>query len=395
MAWIGISFKLGSISSDQSSASQKALQSVSLEEFFWTQRGEKCETRTLIPSVYFVDNSRFYLNGFLGNGTFELPFVNASVANNAISNDPNALVYFFQGNAPYSDFGVFNLFGFQSLSGQGGNWESQGYLILSGSPSTRPILARTLLQQAVDTPLITISGNHRIENIGLENISSDVATGGSMIVAQTSSIGSLILHNVSSSDKVAIDLTEGSQFIRITNSDIYGLVLRTFNNASLSTEAYRNIFRTNGEVAVRFSQSIGASLFYEALDGSTFIINGMTDNTCFNSTISGNVHLGFGFLSSGASIQNIPNGFLRNQSSGALPVANAGAVLFQGVDSSTVRVEGCFNNISNPLTDDFVLQFCEVNIKRAGFTPDAAGLSAANNGMAVGAFNGVSISNEP
>jgi len=129
-------------------------------------------------------------------------------------------------------------------------------------------------------------------------------------------------------------------------------------------------------IAQRFFQPIGASLFLESLNNSTFITPAVKNNTCFNTTLNGNAHLGFGYLTSGTSSNTTPNGFIANTSVGALPAASAGAFLFQGVDTSRVIINGCFDNFS--ATDSFTLQLCDVNIKKAGLPGTIAGMSAAN-----------------
>jgi hypothetical protein len=247
----------------------------------------------------------------------------------------------------------------------------------------------------MNIPLITVSGNHLIENIGLNNLSGDQATGGTLISNSTDSIRSLIMRNVVATDKLTLNLTEGTQYVCLESNHIFGTDIKTFNEAELVIDVVKNTFKTNTMVAVRFFQPIGASLFLEALDDSTYIVNTITDNITSNSQITPSQTLGLGFLSSGTATQIAPNGFLRNRSIDPIQAFSAGSFLFQGVDSSRVQIEGCFDNIAIPLTDSFTLQNCDINIKKAGFAPNAAGLSEANNFTQVATFASVNIFNDP
>ncbi|MCB1117516.1 MAG: hypothetical protein KDK50_02915 [Chlamydiia bacterium] len=392
-AYIGLSFKLGQTYRIGNYRSKAYLKPVYLEDYFWTQRSKRTKKKNLLTSAYYVNNARSYPSGFLGNGSFESPFLSAALANQAISSDPNAVVYFFQGNAPYSDFGTFNLFGSQSITGQGGNWFLDGTLILPGAPATRPFLARTMVQETLDTPLITVSNSHLIENIGLINLSSNVATGGSMITNLSSGIDDLSLRNVVSTDKLTLIFSTSDQIVTLTNNDIYGADIKATNGASINLSVTNNTFRTNETIAVRFNQQIAACLFMESLNNSNYIILEISDNQSFNTVLDNDAHLGLGFLSSGNSTMRAPNGFLRNSNVGALLPNNAGAFLFQGVDTSRVEIDGCFDNASLNPSLDFVLQNCDIDIKKAGFAPNATGLSQANNGTTVSSFASVNIFN--
>lgn len=370
------------------------LRSTQLEEFFWVQPGDKVISNEIVKrDFYFVDNSRMYSGGFQGDGTFETPFINASLANSAIAGVSDATVYFYQGNAPYQDFGTFNLFATQSITGQGGDYLFDDIVVLPGSKATRPNLARTAAQEAANTQLITVTdgSSSLIENIGLTNITGAVATGGSMITNIGSSIDSLVINNLTSTDKASLFFTAGTQTVTLTDNDIYGVDLKTFNASSLTLEVTSNTFRTNTMIAQRFLQPIGASLFIESLNSSSLVTSAITDNVAFNTRLNGSAHLAFGYLSSGTSTNITPNGFIGNSSIGAMAVPTAGAFLFQGVDASRVEIEGCFNNTST--ANVFTLQNCDVNIKKAGFTGDAAGLSEANNDTGVAPFAGVNIFN--
>lgn len=392
-AYIGLSFNLGQAYRLGNYKNKPYLKSVYLEDCFWTQRSKTSKKENLLASAYYVDNARDYRTGFFGNGSFESPFLLAALANQAISTDPNAVVYFFQGNAPYLDFGTFNLFGSQSITGEGGDWIVDDALILSGAPATRPFLARTSTQETLDTPLITVSNSHLIENIGLINLSSNVATGGSMITNLASGIDDLSLKNVVSTDKVTLLLSASAQKVNLTNNDIYGVDIKTMDQASINLNVTNNTFRTNEKIAARFGQQIAACLFVESLNNSTFIVDQISNNQSFNTTLDGDAHLGLGFLSSNTSTMIAPNGFLRNSNGGALLPNNAGAFLFQGVDTSRVQIDGCFDNISLTPSLDFVLQNCDIDIKKAGFAPNATGLSQANNGTIVSTFASVNIFN--
>ncbi len=369
---------------------------VYLEEFFWIQRGKKITNERIVKSdLYFVDNARIYSGGFQGDGTFENPYSQAILANEAIATVPDATVYFYQGNAPYQNFGTFNLIGSQTITGQGGNFSFQNILLLPGSDATRPFLARNAMQQAMNTPLITVTngGSNIIENIGLSNVSGAVATGGSLITVAGSSINSLLINNVTAADKITLFFMSGSQSVTLTKNDIYGVDIKTFNASALDLKVQDNTFRTNTMIAQRFFQPIGASIFVESLNTSILTVNAMQNNQCFNTTLNGNAHLGFGYLSSGTSFHSTPNGFLNNSSFGKLPPASAGAFLFQGVNVSRVNINGCYDNLS--ATDEFTLRSCDINIKKAGFPGSTAGLSQANNNTTVLDFGAVNIFNNP
>jgi|GEM_PF-1741786 len=375
---------------------QQRLPPVHLEEFFWVQRGKQVFNDNIVKSnLYFVDNSKIYVNGFQGDGTFQTPFSNALVANNAITTVPDATLYFYQGNDQYQNFGTFNLIENQRITGQAGNLVVQNIVVLPGSPATRPILVKNALQEMLNTPLITVTdgGSNIIENIGLANASGNVATGGSLITLAGSSLNSLTIQNITATDKVTLFFTSGNQSVNVYNNDIFGVDIKTFNSAAISLRVENNIFRTNKMIAQRFFQPIGASLFLESLNNSTFVVDTIKNNRCFNTTLNGNAHLGFGYLSSGTSINITPNGFLNNSSIGKLPPASAGAFLFQGVDASRVNINGCTNNFS--LLDGFTLQRCDINIKKVGVTADPAGMSQANNNTVVAPFALVVITNTP
>jgi len=369
---------------------------VHLEEFFWIQRGKEVFDDNIVKSnLYFVDNSKMYPNGFQGDGTYTTPFSNALVANNAITTVPDATLYFYQGIDQYQNFGTFNLIDTQVITGQGGNFVVQDIVVLPGSAVTRPFLVKNALQEMMNTPLITVTngGSNIIENIGLANASGNVATGGSLITVAGNSINSLTIQNVIATDKATLFFMSGSQSVNLYHNDIYGVDIKTFNSAALNLRVEDNIFRTNRMIAQRFFQPIGASLFLESLNNSTFVVDSIKNNTCFNTTLNPNAHLGFGYLSSGSSINMTPNGFLNNTSIGKLPAASAGAFLFQGVDASRVNINGCADNLS--LLDGFTLQRCDINIKKAGVTADAAGMSQANNNTVVVPFAAVVITNTP
>jgi len=394
-AQLGFIYLFGETNTTESCTEQK-LQPVYLEEFFWAQRGKKVLNDTVVQSdIIFVDSSRMYFDGFQGDGTFENPYLNASLANNAITTIPDATVYFYQGVGPYQNFGTFDLIGSQTLTGQGGNYMVQNVVVLPGSPATRPILARNATQEMLNTPLITVTngGSNTIENIGLTNGSGAVATGGSLITNVGSSINSLTINNLTATDKVTLFFTADSQTVKLFDNDIYGVDIKTFNSASLNIQVENNTFRTNKMIAQRFFQPIGASLFLESLNNSTYVVSNIQNNKCFNTTLNANRHLGFGYLSSGNSTNVTPNGFISNASFGALPAASAGAFLFQGVDTSRVKIEGCFDNFS--ATDEFTLQRCDVNIKKVGVPGSAAGMSQANNNTVVVPFAAVNIFNAP
>jgi hypothetical protein len=394
---IGLAYSFGTV--DDTSASLKysnTLPPVYLEEFLWLQRSKKVFNDTIVKSdLYFVDSARVYGGGFQGDGSYEYPFLNASLANTAISTVPDATLYFYQGIGNYQDFGTFDLIGTQTITGQGGNVSFQNILVLPGSNATRPFLARNATQEMMNTPLITLTdgGNNLIENIGLVNASGNVATGGSVIRNVGTSINSLTIQNVVAQDKVTLFLLGGSQKVNLYNNDIYGVDIKTFNNTNLNLQVENNTFRTNRMIAQRFFQPIGASLFLESLNASTFTVDSIMNNTCFNTTLNGNRHLGFGYLSSGSSVNTTPNGFLYNTSIGKLPPAAAGAFLIQGLGPSRVNINGCYGNFS--ALDNFVLQSCDINIRRVGFPPNAAGLSQANNNTLVSPFGAVNIFNSP
>ncbi len=392
---IGFSYSFGN-RAIANRCKRRAFRPVRLEEFFWVQRNRKEASDEIVKTdFYFVDSARSYSGGFQGDGTFEAPFLTAQLANTAIATVPDATVYFYQGTGPYQNFGTFNLFGTQTLTGEGGDYLFRRTVVLPGSNATRPFLARTAAQQAANTPLVTVTdgGANVIENIGLSNISGAVATGGSMVTAIGSSIDSLRMTNVTSSDKVSLFLTSGSQEIGLYENDIYGVDIKTFNSAALDLKVEDNIFRTNTMVATRFNQAIGASLFLESLNSSVYTVSSIRDNTCFNTRLNGNAHLGFGYLSSGTATNVTPNGFMGNTSIGTFVGSTAGAFLFQGVDASRVQVEGCFDNFSSG--NAFTLQLCDINIKQAGVPANAAGLSQANNNTTVSTFFSVVITNTP
>ncbi|MCH9627782.1 MAG: hypothetical protein S4CHLAM2_14260 [Chlamydiales bacterium] len=394
-AQIGFSYSFGN-RAIANRCKRRAFRPVRLEEFFWVQRNRKETSDEIVKTdFYFVDSARSYSGGFQGDGTFETPFLTAQLANTAIATVPDATVYFYQGAGPYQNFGTFNLFGTQTLTGEGGDYLFRGTVVLPGSNATRPFLARTAAQQAANTPLVTVTdgGANVIENIGLSNISGAVATGGSMVTAIGSSIDSLRMTNVTSSDKVSLFLTAGNQAIRLFDNDIYGVDIKTLNSAVLDLQVEANLFRTNTIVATRFNQAIGASLFMESLNSSAYTVSSCRDNTCLNTRLNGSAHLGFGYLSSGTSTNVTPNGFIGNTSIGNFAAPTAGAFLFQGVDASRVQIEGCFGNFS--ATNGFTLQLCDVNIKQAGVPATVAGLSQANGNTAVAPFFSVVITNTP
>lgn len=394
---VGFNVAFGNTNSDAVCGSHyNSLPPVYLEEFFWVQRGKEVFNDNIVRSnLYFVDNSRMYSGGYQGDGTFENPFSNALVANNTITTVPDATLYFYQGNDQYQNFGTFNLIDSQTITGQGGNFVVQNIVVLPGSPATRPILARNALQEMMNTSLITVTdgGSNIIENIGLTNASGNIATGGSLITNAGSSINSLTIQNITATDNVTLFFTAGNQTVNLYGNDIYGGDIKTFNNAVLHLRVENNMFRSNKIIAQRFFQPVGACLFLESLNNSTFIVDSIKNNSCFNTTLNTNSHLGFGYLASGTSINMTPNGFLNNTSINKLPNSSAGAFLFQGVDTSRVNINGCSGNLST--LDEFTLQGCDVNIKQVGVTADATGMSQANNNTVVVPFAAVVITNTP
>lgn len=394
--WGGITIPFGP--KDESLCKKRRyLNYIPLNEFFWTQRKKEVVSKELIANnIFYVNNSLTYPPGFLGTGTFETPFLNAQLAVDAITNIPDATVYFYKGATAYTNFNTFNLIGSQRLTGQGGPFRVGNQLLLNGSNVNRPILSRSLLQESLNTPLITVANNGEniIENIGLNNLSGNVATGGSMITLAGTNFRSLNIRNITSTEKVSLFMTDGSQILRLSRNDIVGVDLKTFGSALLSFYATKNVFRTNRMVADRFGQPIGACLFLESLDNSQLFTQQLNNNLAIHSLLNGNAHLGYGFLSSNSSTNTAVNGVIANEfSGGPMPPNNAGAFLYQGVDSSRVVVQGCFDNLAVGLLDDIVLQNCDIDIKKAGFSPDPAGLSAANNGIPVSPFASVSITN--
>jgi len=400
IAQVGVQYTWGDVDNQDVCTGFNPLERVYLEEFFWAKRNRKKSATIVKDNIFYVDSSRVYSNGFSGDGTFENPFVNAALANSTIPGFADATVYFYQGAGPYQNFGTFNLIGTQMLTGQGGNWVFDGVTLLPGSSAQRPVLARTVPQQTLNTPLINLTdgASNVVGNIALTNISGLVATGGSMIVNSGPSIGSFLLQNVVTSDKVTLFLTGGTSSIQLFGSDIYGVDIKAFNASSLELQVQNNTFRTNTMVAQRFFQPIGASLFMESLNSSNYIVSNIQGNTCVNTTLNGNAHLGFGFLASSTSLLTASHGFHNNTSLQPLPASNAGAFLFQGtgpVTTGRVYIEGCTGNVSDPLVSGFTLQGCNVNIKSVGFPTNTTGLSQANLNTAVFPFASVVITNTP
>ncbi|MCB1106473.1 MAG: hypothetical protein KDK76_00080 [Chlamydiia bacterium] len=404
MAWIGLSFKLGSAKAIDKGSKNHRMFPVKIQEFFWTQRKSKTKTSLIVPWVYFLDSSQSAQAPFpqlevslnnSGSGTFEDPFTNVNALNQALPSQPNAVSYFYYGSGVYTDFDTIELSGTQSITGQGGNWSVNGHLILPGYSSLRPMLAKTLSQETNDQPLITLSDTHVIENIGLMNISGNVATGKRMIVNKPAQSVNVKIQNIYSGDKVVLDFSSGTHSATISYSEIYAIVFRTRNEAVLQLSVDHNTLQTNKDIAVRFNQIIAASMFVETLNNSTIFIDKVTDNHCFNKKLNNNAHLGYGFLCSQTSKLIAANGVLRNISDGKLPSGHAGSILFQGVDSGRPKIEGCFGNLATPdsQSDDIELLNCDINIKLPGIPPTISGLSQANNNTKAVNYGNSTITN--
>ena len=277
---------------------------------------------------------------------------------------------------------------------QAGAGPTIGYI---ANASANSELIRSNALYGSSQPIFTLAdaGNHSFRGVTLTNENESVGGTQMMITAGGNTPESVVIDNVSSSSGVQIDITSGSSNVTVTNSEIHGIDLRTRNDSSMVVTIKDNIIDRMSNVARVYSQNITSSLFIEAMNTSTMVVEDISGNIIRDqfSEIGGRAALGAGFLHSSSTpmqVNKMTDNTISRTDEGSW---DAGSVLGQGVGGDIIYFSEFHDNSVNN-NGSFTAVGSRVNIGQEGFSADEDGFEEANSGMTFGDFDNNVITND-